>query len=61
MNNEMQVNEAANMIPERDVLAQTGRVLDYFEEHPNVGFSVCSALVAGEIMGMIIYGGKMLL
>ena len=61
MNNEMQVNKTADVLQERDALAQIGRVLDYFEEHPNVGLSVCSALAAGGIMGMAVYGSKMFL
>lgn len=59
MKNEMQINEIANVSQERDILAQTERMLDFFEEYPNVGFSVCSALAVCAIMGMVVYGDKM--
>lgn len=43
-----------------DMLANAGRVFDYFDEHPGVGMVVGGALAAGGIVTMIVYGARML-
>ena len=44
---------------EKDSLKEAGRVLNYLDVHPGVGFMAGGTLVAGGISALIYYGSKL--
>ena len=59
-NNEMIIQDQQVVSEGRDYLKDAGRVFDYLEEHPGVGFMAGGTFAAGGIGALIYYGSKLL-
>ena len=58
-NNNVSVPENADSGRERDYLKDAGRVFNYLDEHPGVGFIAGGTLTAGGIGALVYYGSKL--
>lgn len=55
----MNVTNRQDVGLERDFISEVGRVFEYFDKHPAVGFFAGCALTASGIGGCVYYGRKM--